>query len=82
MAKENKLKAKELHGQDLADLRKRASEIEENVFNLKVRLKAGTLDSTADIGKARRNLARVKTVIRQKELLAAARPAAAEGKGA
>jgi large subunit ribosomal protein L29 len=70
MSKESRLKPKELREQEIGELQKRAGEIEENIFNLKVRLKAATLDSTADIGKARHNLARVKTVIREKELAA------------
>ncbi len=65
------LKPEELEG--------RVRELKRQIFDLKSKHNTGVLDSTADLGKARRDVARCLTVKREKEL-AAARAAAAEGK--
>jgi large subunit ribosomal protein L29 len=54
------------------ELSKLASEKAENLFNLKVRRAAGNLESSADIQATRRDLARVKTVLGEKQRAAAA----------
>ena len=64
------LKPEELEG--------RVRELKRQIFDLKSKHNTGVLDSTADLGKARRDVARCLTVKREKELEAAR--AAAEGK--
>jgi len=65
-------KPSELRAKSADDLSKLASEKVENLFNLKVRRAAGTLESSADILATRRDLARVKTVLAEKQKTAKA----------
>ncbi len=67
---------RELKPEELAD---RAKELKRSLFEMKSKHNTGVLDSTADLGKARKDVARCLTVQRQKEL-EAARAAAAAGK--
>lgn len=60
-------KPTELREKSVDDLSKLSSEKAENLFNLKIRRAAGTLESSADILATRRDLARVKTVLAQKQ---------------
>jgi len=56
--------------------------VRENVFNLRIRHAAGTLDSSADLGKQRRDLARVLTILNQKKKAEGKQPSPpAEKKG-
>ena len=48
------------------DLKRKVAEIQENVFNLKLRHAAKTLDSSADLKKNKRDLARVLTILSEK----------------
>jgi large subunit ribosomal protein L29 len=61
------MKATELKELSVEELSRKAAEMRENLFNLKIRHKAGTLTSSADLGKTRRDLARVLTVLTQKQ---------------
>jgi len=65
------MKAAELRDLPVDDLTRKAAEMRENIFNLRIRQAAGTLDSSADLGKERRDLARVLTVLNQKKATAA-----------
>ncbi len=67
---------RELKPDELTD---RVKELKRSIFEMKSKHNTGVLDSTADLGKARRDVARCLTVKREKEL-AAARAAAGEGK--
>jgi large subunit ribosomal protein L29 len=60
------MKAADLKDLPVEELTRKAAELRENVFNLRIRQAAGTLDSSADLGKERRDLARVLTVLNQK----------------
>ena len=60
-------KPSELREKSAEELAKLASEKAENLFNLKVRGAAGNLESSADIRSIRRDLARVKTVLGEKQ---------------
>jgi len=71
------MKAAELRDLPVEELSRKAAELRENVFNLRIRQAAGTLDSSADLGKQRRDLARVLTVLNQKKAKAQA-PAPAQ----
>jgi large subunit ribosomal protein L29 len=74
------MKAGELRDLPLEELTRRANEMRENIFNLRIRHAAGTLDSSADLSKHRRDLARVLTVLNQKRGAKAMAPSA-EKKG-
>lgn len=61
-------KANELKALSLADLQKREAEFKEELFNLRFQLATGQLEKTARISKVRKDIARVKTVIRAQQL--------------
>ncbi len=65
--------AKELHELTLEDLSRRAAELRESLFKDKLKLRTGALESPAKRTEARRDLARILTVITQKEKAAAAK---------
>ena len=69
------MKAAELKDLTVEELSRKAAEMRENLFNLKIRHAAGTLDSSADLGKQRRDLARVLTILNQKKKAAGTQPA-------
>ncbi len=58
----------ELRGLEPEELSAKALELKRKVWDLRMKLKSGRLDSTADIEKSRRELARALTVIREREL--------------
>lgn len=60
---------KELQPQELAE---RAKELKRSLFDMKSKHNTGVLDSTADLKKARKDVARCFTVKRQQELAAQA----------
>ncbi len=61
------MKAAELKDLSVEELTRKAGELRENLFNLKIRRRAGTLESTADVTKNRRDLARVLSVLTVKQ---------------
>lgn len=61
-------KASELKELSLADLHKREADFKEELFNLRFQLATGQLENTARIAQVRKDIARVKTVIRAQEL--------------
>jgi large subunit ribosomal protein L29 len=61
------MKSAELKELSVEELSRKAAEMRENLFNLKIRHAAGTLDSSADLGKTKRDLARVMTILTQKQ---------------
>ncbi len=65
--------AKELHELTLEDLNRRAAELRESLFKDRLKLRTGALESPAKRIEARRDLARILTVITQKEKAAAAK---------
>ena len=72
------MKPTELREMSVEELARKAAEMRENLFNLKIRHAAGTLDSSADLGKTKRDLARVMTILTQKAaMVKAAAPAPA-----
>ena len=50
------------------ELRTRATELKQTLFDLKNKANTGVLDSTADLMKTKRDIARCLTVAREKEL--------------
>ncbi len=71
--------AQELRELKPEELAERAKELKRSLFDMKSKHNTGVLDSTADLGKARKDVARCLTIARQKEL-DAARAAQAAGK--
>lgn len=65
------MKPAEVRDKTVGELKKLAGQLEGDVFQLKFRLGSGQLKQTADIKKKRADLARVKTILRQKELAGA-----------
>ena len=63
---------KELRELEPKELRARASELKQTLFDLRNKHSTGVLDSTADLDKTRREIARILTVAREKELTAGA----------
>jgi large subunit ribosomal protein L29 len=60
------MKAAELKELSVDELTRKAGELRENLFNLKIRRRAGTLESTSDVTKNKRDLARILTLLTQK----------------
>src|SRR5262249_30364049 len=65
--------AKELHDLTLDDLNRRAAELRESLSRDRLTLRPGALEPPAKRNEARRDLARILTVITQKEKAAAAK---------
>ncbi len=63
---------KELRELEVKDLHARAAELKQTLFDLRNKHSTGVLDSTADLEKTKREIARILTVAREKELAAAA----------
>lgn len=62
------MKAAELRDLSVEELEERARETGQELFNLRFQKATGQLGNTAMIKKSKRNLARVKTVIREMEI--------------
>jgi len=63
------MKANELKGLSTTELLGKEAEYKEELFNLRFQLATGQLENTARIKEVRKNIARVKTVLRQAELV-------------
>ena len=63
---------KELRELDAKELKARAADLEQKMFELRNKHSTGVLDSTADLSKNKREIARILTVAREKEIAAAA----------
>jgi len=61
------MKARALRDMSQEELRQKLAEIREALFNLKFQHATGQLENTAQLGKYRRDVARVLTVLREKE---------------
>ena len=64
------MKAKELRDLSVEELREKEVELNQELFNLRIQKATGQLGNTAIIGKTKKDLARVKTVIRELEVSA------------
>lgn len=60
--------SEKLHDQDTAELRERERELAEQVFRLRFQLTTGQAEAVTKLRVARKDLARVKTVLRDREL--------------
>jgi large subunit ribosomal protein L29 len=61
------VKAKELRELSVEELREREGELKQALFNLRIQKATGQLGNTATLGKTKRDLARVKTVLGESE---------------
>lgn len=62
------MKAKEIRDLSMVDLQKKEQDLKSELFNLRFRLATGQLDNPMVIGAVKKDMARVKTIIRQKEM--------------
>ena len=63
-----RVKAKELRELSVEELREKEGELKQELFNLRIQKGTGQLGNTAIIGKTKRELARVRTVLRELQL--------------
>ena len=60
------MKATDLRGLEVEDLRARERELEDQAFRMRIQKAMGQLEAPAKIRTVRKDLARVKTVLREK----------------
>ena len=63
------MKAKELRDLSMAELEEKEASLGQEIFNLRFQKATGQLGNTAMIGRIKKDLARVKTLIKETELL-------------
>jgi large subunit ribosomal protein L29 len=61
-------KTEKLHDQDTPELAQRERELAEQVFRLRFQLSTGQAEAVTKLRTARKDLARVKTLLREREL--------------
>ena len=64
------MKAKELHELTVEELNVKLKELSEELFNLRFRHAIGQLENPSSLKNCKKDIARVKTVIRERELRA------------
>ena len=62
------MKIKEIHDKADADLNKTLAEKQKHLFDLRTQMVTDKLEDPTQMGKARRDIARIKTVLRQRQL--------------
>lgn len=65
------MKAEELRDLNATELDEKLAEAKVELFNLRFQLATGQLDNPARISQTKREIARIKTVMREQELAAA-----------
>ncbi len=61
------MKISEIRGLGINELQIKNSELAEELFRLKIRHASGQLESTATLGRLRKDIARIATVLKEKE---------------
>ena len=61
------MKIKEIRALDANGLEQKITELSEELFRLKIRHASGQLESTVMLGKVRKDIARINTVLKEKE---------------
>jgi large subunit ribosomal protein L29 len=61
------MKIKEIRALDVSGLKQKIAELSEELFRLKIRHASGQLESTIMLGRLRKDIARVNTVLKEKE---------------
>ena len=62
------MKAKEIRQMSEKELNKQLTELKAELFNLRFQLATGQLDNPLRINTVRKDIARVKTIVREREL--------------
>ncbi|MFJ9501755.1 50S ribosomal protein L29 [Brevibacillus centrosporus] len=62
------MKANEYRNLTTAELEQNVSSLKEELFNLRFQLATGQLETTSRIKQVRKDIARAKTILRQREL--------------
>lgn len=62
------MKAKEIRELTTAEIEQNVKTLKEELFNLRFQLATGQLENTARIREVRKSIARMKTVVREREL--------------
>lgn len=62
------MKAKEINELTTAEMLEKEKQFKEELFNLRFQLATGKLENTARLKEVRKNIARIKTALRQQEL--------------
>lgn len=62
------MKTKEIRQLSSEELNKKVNELKNELFNLRFRLATGQLDNPSSIKNVKKDIARVKTILRQREL--------------
>jgi large subunit ribosomal protein L29 len=60
------MKASEIRDLSVDDLKKKNEELDQELFNLRFQLHTGHLENTVRVNQAKKDIARVKTVLREK----------------
>jgi len=61
------MKIKEIKDLGMEELKQKGRDLAEELFRLRIRHTSGQLDSPAMMGRVRKDIARIKTVLREKE---------------
>jgi large subunit ribosomal protein L29 len=61
------MKVKEIRALDINELKQKIVELSEELFRLKIRHASGQLESTVMLARFRKDIARVNTVLKEKE---------------
>ncbi len=64
------MKTKELHELTVDELNTKLKELKEELFNLRFRHAIGQLENPASLNTCKKDIAKVKTILRQRELQA------------
>jgi large subunit ribosomal protein L29 len=62
------MKANEINKLNTAEITKKIDELKTELFNLRFQLATGQLENTARIKEVKKDIARMKTIIREREL--------------
>jgi large subunit ribosomal protein L29 len=74
--------SEELRGVETEELENRLNDTRQELFNLRFQLVTGQLDNTARLGQVRRQVARMETILREREIEAAEAAEAADAAAA
>lgn len=61
------MKATEIRDLSLEEMKNKASDLEQELFNLRFQHETGQLENSAKLKQVKRDIARVKTIVRQTE---------------
>ena len=64
----NKMKANEIRNMNVADLEAKLTELKKNLFTLRMQHATNQLDNPIQIAAVKKDIARIKTILREKEL--------------